>query len=93
VLESGTQLATETLRYSTDIPAQALAYKIGAATIWRLRHRAEEDLGDGFDVRRFHDAVLGHGAMPLTVLEAHVDWWIAQQRKAQEGADAAAMGL
>jgi len=92
VIESGTQLATETLRYSTDIPAQALAYKIGAATIWRLRHRAEEDLGDGFDVRRFHDAVLGHGAMPLTVLEAHVDWWIAQQRKAQEGADAAAMG-
>jgi len=80
VIESQTQLATETLRYSTDIPAQALAYKIGAATIWRLRHEAEEALGERFDVRRFHDAVLGHGAMPLAVLEQHVDWWIEQER-------------
>lgn len=79
-IESDTQLATETLRYATDIPAQALGYKIGSATIWRLRHRAEEALGERFDVRRFHDAVLGHGAMPLSVLEEHIDWWIEQER-------------
>ena len=80
VLESDTQLATETLRYSTDIPAQALAYKIGAATIQRLRREAEEALGERFDVRRFHDAVIGHGAMPLNVLEEHIHWWIERER-------------
>ncbi len=86
VLESSTQLATETLRYSTDIPAQALGYKLGSATIWRLRHRAEEALGDRFDVRRFHDAVIGHGAMPLAVLEEHIDWWIGQEQARRDAA-------
>ena len=81
VLESDTQLATETLRYAVDIPAQALAYKTGALAIRDLRRRAEEALGERFDVRRFHHAVLGHGAMPLTVLEEHVDWWIEQEKR------------
>jgi uncharacterized protein (DUF885 family) len=81
VLESDTQLATETLRYSVDIPGQALAYKMGALTIRDLRRRAEDALGAAFDVRRFHHAVLGHGAMPLEVLEEHVDWWIEEERK------------
>jgi uncharacterized protein (DUF885 family) len=81
VLESDTQLATETLRYAVDIPGQALAYKMGALTIRDLRRRAEEALGDAFDVRRFHHAVLGHGAMPLEVLEEHVEWWIEEERK------------
>lgn len=80
VLESDTQLATETLRYSTDLPGQALAYAIGAATFARLREEAEAALGDRFDVRRFHEAVLGHGAMPLGVLEEHVEWWIERER-------------
>jgi uncharacterized protein (DUF885 family) len=81
VLESDTQLATETLRYAVDIPAQALAYKTGALAIRDLRRRAEEALGPRFDVRRFHQAVLGHGAMPLEVLAEHVDWWIEQERQ------------
>ena len=80
VLESDTQLATETLRYAVDIPAQALAYKTGALAIRDLRRRAEEALGPRFDVRRFHQAVLGHGAMPLEVLAEHVDWWIEQEK-------------
>ena len=79
-LESETQIATETLRYSCDIPGQALAYKMGSARIRELRARAERELGRGFDVRRFHDAVLGSGPMPLAVLERHVDWFIETEK-------------
>ena len=67
---------TETLRYSCDIPGQALAYKMGSAKIRELRRKAERELGSSFDVRRFHDAVLQSGPMPLAVLERHVDWFI-----------------
>ncbi|HSU83833.1 MAG TPA: DUF885 domain-containing protein [Thermoanaerobaculia bacterium] len=79
--ESGTQIGTETLRYAVDIPAQALAYKMGSSEIWDLRRKAERELGTKFDVRRFHDAVLGSGAMPMTVLRKHVDWWIDQEKR------------
>lgn len=79
--ESDTQIGTETLRYSVDLPAQALAYKMGASEIWELRRRAERELGKKFDLRRFHDAVLGGGAMPMAVLGKHVDWWIDQEKK------------
>jgi uncharacterized protein (DUF885 family) len=79
-LESDAQIATETLRYSCDIPGQALAYKMGSATIRELRVKSERALGPGFDVRRFHDAVLGSGPMPLAVLERHVDWFIETER-------------
>jgi uncharacterized protein (DUF885 family) len=79
-LESDTQIATETLRYSCDIPGQALAYKMGATKIRQLREKAARSLGESFDVRRFHDAVLGSGAMPLGVLERHVDWFIETER-------------
>lgn len=85
LLESDTQLATETLRYAVDIPGQALAYKVGALAIQDLRQRAEEALGERFDVRRFHHTVLAHGAMPLDVLEEHVDWWIARERERLKG--------
>ena len=71
--ESETQIGTETLRYSADLPGQALAYKMGSRTIRALRERMRERLGDRFDVRRFHDAVLMHGSMPLGVLEQHVE--------------------
>lgn len=61
-------------------PAQALSYKIGALTIQRLRRKAETALGAKFDLRQFHAQVLGSGALPLPVLEAKIDRWIAGQR-------------
>jgi uncharacterized protein (DUF885 family) len=60
-------------------PAQALSYKLGALTIQRLRAKAERALGQRFDLRQFHDQVLGSGALPLPVLEAKIDRWIAAQ--------------
>lgn len=60
-------------------PAQALAYKIGQLTITRLREKAQAALGAKFDVRAFHEQVLMTGALPLPVLEAKIDAWIAGQ--------------
>ena len=62
-------------------PGQALAYKIGALTIQRLRQRAETALGPRFDIRAFHQQVLGSGAMPLPVLQSKIDRWIAGLRQ------------
>ena len=72
------ETATETLRYSTDMPGQALAYKLGLEKIREIRGAQEAKLGDGFDIRTFHAAVLGSGAMPLPVLEEHVDWTMSR---------------
>ncbi len=80
LLETGVQIDSETLRYSTSMPGQALAYKMGSARIWDLRRRAERELGPKFDLRRFHEAVLGSGSLPLSVLERHVEWWIGQEK-------------
>ena len=78
-LESDVQIDSETVRYSTRSPAQALAYRMGRQTFVRLRERATARLGARFNIRRFHDAVLSVGSMPLFVLERHIDWWIAQE--------------
>lgn len=80
LLETPVQIGTETLRYSTSMPGQALAYKMGSARIWELRRQAERELGPKFDLRRFHEAVLGSGSLPLSVLERHIEWWIGQEK-------------
>lgn len=79
-LESDVQIDSETIRYSVRSPAQALAYRMGRQAFVALRAKAEAALGDRFDIRQFHHAVLSVGSMPMTTLERHIDWWIAQQR-------------
>jgi uncharacterized protein (DUF885 family) len=63
------------------VPAQALSYKIGQLKFLELRQRAQQQLGDKFDLRKFHDEVLGAGILPLTILDQRVDQWIQQQKK------------
>jgi len=62
-------------------PAQALAYKLGSNEMLRLRAKAEKELGKNFDIRQFHDWILGSGPLPLGILEQHVDWCIQQAKK------------
>jgi uncharacterized protein (DUF885 family) len=62
------------------LPAQATGYKIGMLEILRLRALAEEELGDAFDLAAFHDVVIGHGSVPLDVLERLIEEWIERSR-------------
>lgn len=75
-METDTQIASETLRYSCDMPGQALAYKMGAMRIVELREKAKAALGPKFDIRRFHDWILQSGSLPMTTLERHVQAFI-----------------
>ena len=74
-----TDATAEVERYIA-IPSQALAYKIGALTILRLKDKAKKELGKKFDVREFHNQVLNTGALPLTVLEKKIDEWIVASK-------------
>jgi uncharacterized protein (DUF885 family) len=62
-------------------PGQALAYKLGQLEILRLREKARQKLGDKFDLRAFHDEVVGSGPLPLDVLHSQVETWIAAPEK------------
>ena len=77
---SETIIQSEVERFSA-IPAQGLAYKIGQLRITELRRRAEAALGPRFDIKAFHRAVLEDGALPLDVLEAKIDRWIAARQR------------
>ena len=80
-LHSETEIQTETLRYATDIPGQALAYKMGELRILELREQARKSLGEKFDIRRFHQAVLGSGALPMSLLEQRINQFVAEEKK------------
>ncbi len=71
----------EIRRYITW-PGQATAYKIGMIKIQELRAKAEAELGDDFDIRGFHDAILGGGALPLDLLERRIGQWIEEEKQA-----------
>ena len=73
-------IQSETDRYIAW-PAQALSYKLGQLKISELRQRAQTQLGASFDIKTFHDEILDGGALPLDLLDARTDKWIAQQQK------------
>ncbi len=72
-------IQSETDRYIAW-PGQALAYKIGQLRILELREKSKQELGDRFDIKGFHDCVLGGGALPLDLLERRVDAWIKARK-------------
>jgi len=70
---------TELARY-IGAPGGAVAYKVGELKIVELRARAEKALGDRFDIRRFHDLILAQGQVPMNVLDAKLERWIAGEK-------------
>jgi uncharacterized protein (DUF885 family) len=72
-------VTAEVERYMV-MPGQALGYKLGQLRITALRAKAQQELGDKFDVREFHGQVLRDGALPMDVLSAKIDRWIESQR-------------
>jgi uncharacterized protein (DUF885 family) len=73
MIESEEQINTESIRYSCDIPAQALGYKIGCLKLIELRSKYQVALGKDFSVIKFHDTILRNGNLPLAVLEKSLD--------------------
>ena len=81
---SGGAIQSEVRRYMV-MPAQATGYKIGMLKIQELREKAEKALGNKFDLKAFHDLVLGKGALPLNLLEEEIDLWIAEKGQTEGG--------
>ena len=83
-LKDNTAMTDEAIYGETDRyigwPAQALGYKLGELRIEAMRAKAEAALGQGFDIRAFHDVILGAGALPMDLLEQRVDAWIAARK-------------
>ncbi len=79
-LMSETEIASELPRYATDLPAQALAYKLGSLTFAGLRDKAHSALGPKFDLRDFHDRIVTNGGMPLTLVSSEIDRYIEAAR-------------
>ena len=86
MMENNTALSTLNVRTEIDRyiswPAQALSYKLGELKILELRAKAEKELGDHFDIRKFHDAVLSNGSIPLSVLEDQITQFIEDEKSA-----------
>lgn len=74
------EIHTELVRYTCGMPAQALAYKWGSLFFRDMRRRAEVELGDDFDIKRYHEAILAYGAIPLDLLEEHFEWYLEQEK-------------
>ncbi|WP_425409223.1 DUF885 domain-containing protein [Hyphococcus sp.] len=83
-LASNTALSLHNVQTEVDRyiawPGQALAYKMGELTIWELRRQAESELGENFDIRAFHDAVLNGGGLPLDILRAQIRDYIEEEK-------------
>jgi uncharacterized protein (DUF885 family) len=79
--EPENDIVVEVDRYIVN-PGQALGYKVGSLKIQELRAAAAAELGPRFDVRAFHDVVLGSGALPLSILEARVKAWVTREKAA-----------
>ncbi|MEM7730631.1 MAG: DUF885 domain-containing protein, partial [Pseudomonadota bacterium] len=77
---SDAEIESELLRYSTDIPGQALAYAMGQRELLRMRSKARSALGEDFNFPDFHREVLRHGALPIGLLEDQLDLWIETTR-------------
>ncbi|GAA4364176.1 DUF885 domain-containing protein [Kangiella marina] len=88
MMESNTALSTHNVRTEIDRyiswPAQALSYKLGELKILELREKAEKALGEKFDIRKFHDAVLANGSIPLSVLEEQIEQFIELENQEEK---------
>ena len=78
-MESEADITAEIERYMA-YPAQALSYKIGQMKILEMRHKAEDELKDKFDIRKFHNHILENGCLPLDIFEDDMNQWIKNQR-------------
>ncbi len=73
------RLKSQLLRVHFANPGFTIAYKMGSLKFMEIRDKAEKTLGEKFDIKEFHRVILEWGALPLGILEKHVNWWVAQQ--------------